>query len=112
MTKRILTWLQATSSQIHIGNYFGAIKPMLELSKQFPDAEVFLFLAIMHSLTRLHDSKSLRENSLNILKIYLACGVDLNKFVIYNPADVPAHAQLIGYLLVLLIWDLWSVCII
>ncbi len=94
MTKRILTWLQATSDQIHIGNYFGAVKPMIDLSAQFPDAEVFLFLAIMHSLTRLHNAKELHDNSMNILKIYLACGVDPKKFVIYNPADVPAHAQL------------------
>lgn len=94
MTKRILTWIKPTDSQIHIWNYFGAVKPMIDLSKQFPDAELFLFLAIMHSLTGLHDGKAIHDNSLNVLKIYMACWVDLNRFVIYNPADVPAHAQL------------------
>lgn len=94
MTKRILTWIKPTDSQIHLGNYFGAVKPMMDLSAQFPDAEVFLFLAIMHGLTGLHDGKAIHDNSLNVLKIYMACGVDLKKFVIYNPADVPAHAQL------------------
>ena len=39
---RILTWLQATSDQLHIGNYFGAIKPILELAEKFKDAEIFL----------------------------------------------------------------------
>jgi tryptophanyl-tRNA synthetase len=92
--KRILTWIKPTDSQIHIGNYFGAVKPMIDLSHQFPDAQFFLFLAIMHSLTVLHDGKQIHDNSLNVLKIYMACGVDLKKFVIYNPADVPAHAQL------------------
>lgn len=94
MTKRILTWIKPTDNQIHLGNYFGAVKPMMDLSAQYPDAEIFLFLAIMHGLTGLHDGKAIHDNSLNVLKIYMACGVDLKKFVIYNPADVPAHAQL------------------
>ncbi|AHB41562.1 Tryptophan-tRNA ligase [candidate division SR1 bacterium RAAC1_SR1_1] len=94
MTKRILTGIKPTDNQIHLGNYFGAVKPMMELSAQYPDAEIFLFLAIMHGLTGLHDGKAIHDNSLNVLKIYMACGVDLKKFVIYNPADVPAHAQL------------------
>ncbi len=94
MKKRILTGLKPTDSQIHLWNYFGAVKPMIDLSHEFPDAELFLFLASMHGLTTLHDWDLLRRNSLNVLKIYMACGVDLEKFVIYNPADVPAHAQL------------------
>lgn len=91
---RILTGLQATSDQLHIGNYFGAVKPMLELAKKFPDAEIFLFLAIMHSFTMVHDRDKLRQNSINILKLYAACGADLNRFMIYNPADIPGHVQL------------------
>jgi tryptophanyl-tRNA synthetase len=67
---------------------------MLQLAEKFPDAEIFLFLAIMHSFTMLHDSERLRQNSINVLKLFAACGADLNRFMIYNPADVPAHAQL------------------
>ena len=94
MTKRILTWIQPTDSQFHIGNYFGAIKPLLDLSKQFPDAEIFLFLAIMHTFTRLRDGDQIRKNTLSMLKLYAACGADLRRFNIYNPADIPGHAQL------------------
>lgn len=94
MKKRILTWLQATSDQLHIGNYFGAIKPMLQLAEQFPDADIFLFLAIMHSFTMVHDADVLRKNSINVLKLYAACGADLKRFMIYNPADIPGHVQL------------------
>lgn len=94
MKKRILTWIQATSDQLHIGNYFGAIRPMLQLAEQFPDAEIFLFLAVMHSFTMLHDWAKLRQNSINVLKLFVACGVDLNRFIIYNPADIPGHVQL------------------
>jgi len=91
---RILTWLQATDSQLHIGNYFGAIQPMIELAKKFKDAEIFLFLAIMHSFNSIQNPKTLRQNAINILKIYAACGADLQRFMIYNPADIPGHAQL------------------
>lgn len=94
MKKRILTWLQATSDQLHIGNYFWSIKSMIELSQQFPDAEIFLFTAIMHTYTWLHDAQQLRKNVMSSLKLFIACGVDPKRFVIYNPADIPAHAQL------------------
>lgn len=91
---RILTGLKPTDNQIHIGNYFGAIKPMMQLADKFKDAEIFLFLANMHGLTQLHDGDQLRQNSINILKLYAACGADLKRFVIYNPAEIPGHAQL------------------
>lgn len=67
---------------------------MMELAHESQDAEIFLFLANMHALTQLHDGVALRQNSINVLKLYMACGVDLSRFVIYNPADVPGHAQL------------------
>ena len=89
---RILTWLQVTSDQFHIWNYFGAIKPIIDASSD-KNNEVFLFVANMHSLTTVQDW-SLRENTLNTLKLYLACGVDPEKVFIYNQADIPAHAQL------------------
>lgn len=91
---RILTWLQATSDQLHIANYFGAVKPMIELSQKYPDAEIFLFLAIMHSFNKIQNPQELRRNAINILKLYAACGADLKRFMIYNPADIPGHAQL------------------
>lgn len=58
------------------------------------NAEIFLFLANMHAFTQLHDANALRQNSLNVLKLYAACGADLSRYLIYSPADVPAHAQL------------------
>jgi len=67
---------------------------MLELAEKFKDAEIFLFLAIMHSFTMVHDGDKLRQNSINVLKLYAACGADLNRFMIYNPADIPGHVQL------------------
>lgn len=67
---------------------------MMNLAKSHKDAEIFLFLANMHAFTQLHDSATLRQNSINIVKLYAACGVDLSRYVIYNPAEIPGHAQL------------------
>ena len=67
---------------------------MLELAKKFPDAEIFFFLAIMHSFNSVQDPIALRKNAINILKLYAACGADLSRFLIYNPAEIPGHAQL------------------
>ncbi len=91
---RILTWVKPTDNQIHIGNYFGAIKPMMQLAEKFKDAEIFLFLANMHGFTYVHDGNDIRQNSFNVLKLYAACGVDMTRFIIYNPAEIPGHAQL------------------
>ena len=94
MWKRILTWLKPTDNQIHLWNYFWAIKPFLKIASENPDAEIFLFLANMHALTALHDGNAIRQNSINVVKLYAVCGADLDRFYIYNPADIPAHAQL------------------
>lgn len=67
---------------------------MLELADKFPDAEIFLFLAIMHSFNNIQDPVVLRQNAINILKLYAACGADLSRFMIFNPAEIPGHAQL------------------
>jgi tryptophanyl-tRNA synthetase len=91
--KRILTGLQVTADQFHIGNYFGAVKPFMDMCSEYPDAEKFLFVANMHSLNTVQDG-SLRTNAINTLKLFLACGVDPQDVFVYNQADVPAHVQL------------------
>ena len=67
---------------------------MIQLATKFKDAEIFLFLANMHGFTYVHDGDKIRQNSINILKLYAACGADLKRFMIYNPADIPGHVQL------------------
>ena len=64
------------------------------MSEKFKDAEIFLFLAIMHSFNNVQNPTVLRQNAINVLKLYAACGADLKRFMIFNPADVPGHAQL------------------
>ncbi|MEI7477053.1 MAG: tryptophan--tRNA ligase [bacterium] len=92
MTKRILTGIKPTGT-IHIGNYFGAIAPMLR-AQAANDAEVYLFLANLHAFTALHNPQEIREHSYTALKTYIACGIDPKKTCIYTPADIPAHTEL------------------
>lgn len=92
---RFLTGVKPTSGQLHIANYFGAIKQMIDYSSEHPDTEMFLFLANMHSLTQVHNSEDIKQFSMNALKLYIACLEDqIDNFYIYNSSEIPAHAQL------------------
>lgn len=88
--KRLLTGLQP-SGTLHIGNYFGALKPFVELSKEY---ESFLMVADYHALTSLKDASGLRENILSVTKDYVAAGIDPSKAVIFKQSDVPEHMEL------------------
>lgn len=92
MKKRILTWIKPTWEHLHIGNYFGAIAPMLQ-AQNSGQYEVYLFLANLHSLTAVHNAEKIHAYSMNALKMYIACGIDPTKTLIYNQADIPAHAE-------------------
>lgn len=59
-----------------------------------PNNEVFFFIANMHALTTLHDATSINHNITQFLKMYLACGLDPKKTLIYTGSEVPGHAQL------------------
>lgn len=48
----------------------------------------------MHGLSFLHDGKTMSQYSMNILKLYIACGIDPKKTIIFNQAMIPAHSQL------------------
>ncbi len=94
MRKRVLTGIKPTGSELHIGNYFGALKPFISMQNEMQEADFFLFLANMHGFTQTQDPETLLSNSKTIIKLYLASGADLNKTLIYNPAMIPGHAQL------------------
>jgi len=72
---RVLTGIQS-SGTLHIGNYFGAIKPMLELQES---SELFMFIANYHALTSLKDGEALKKNTLDAAITFLSLGIDPNK---------------------------------
>jgi len=92
MKKRILTGLQA-SGTLHIGNYFGALKPLVDLTQQ-EDNEVLLMVADYHAVTSLRDANELRANIYNIVRDYLAAGVDPKKVILFRQSDNQDHMEL------------------
>ena len=88
--KRILTGIKP-SGDLHIGNYFGVIEPLLELQEK---GELFVFIANYHAQTSVHLKEELEKNTINILKLYLAAGLDPEKTTIYLQSDVPEVHEL------------------
>lgn len=86
MKKRILTGIKPTG-YAHIGNYFGAIKPAIELSKN-PNFDCFYFIADYHALTTLKTKQEMVDYTYNIACTWLACGLDPEKVVIYRQSDI------------------------
>lgn len=92
--KRILTGFQP-SGILHVGNYFGAIRPIVEMQEE---GEVFVFLADLHALTSLHDAERLRHYVREAAIDLLACGVDPERTLFWRQSDVPEHTELMWLL--------------
>jgi len=88
--KRLLTGMQS-SGVLHIGNYFGMLKPLVEM---YEDYESYLMVADYHSLTSLKDPALVRESIINSVKDALAVGIDPKKAVIFKQSDVQEHTEL------------------
>ena len=88
--KRVLSGIQP-SGDLHLGNYFGAIRQWVKLQE---DHECFFFLADLHSLTSRKDAEALRHHNHEVTLTYLACGLDPGKTVIFRQSDVPHHTEL------------------
>ncbi len=91
---RVLTGIQP-SGTLHWGNYFGAMKAMNDLQAA---NENFMFIANFHAMTTVRDGATLREATRNVALDYLACGLDVEKTVMYRQSDVPEVQELAWYL--------------
>jgi tryptophanyl-tRNA synthetase len=87
---RILSGIQP-SGTLHLGNYFGMMKPAIELQSQ---GEAFYFIANYHSMTSLFDAEQRRQNSLAVALDFLACGLDPQRAVFFRQSDVPEVTEL------------------
>src|SRR5436853_7331416 len=87
---RILSGIQP-SGVLHIGNYFGMMRPAIELQKE---GETFYFIADYHALTSLRDPEALRENSRRVALDFLACGLDPERAALFRQSDVPQVTEL------------------
>lgn len=92
--KRVITALQP-SGLLHIGNFFGAIEPMVQLQAE---NNLTMFIADLHAITVPQKAEELRKNMLFGLATYLAAGIDPEKTTLFQQSAVPQHAEL-GWIL-------------
>lgn len=95
MKKRVLSGVRATG-RLHLGNYLGAVKGMLELqeSNQY---ETFYMVVDLHTLTTPYDKNALKQSVRDIIIDYLAAGLDPEKSAIFIQSMVPEHLELAYY---------------
>ena len=88
--KRVLSAVKPTG-RMTLGNYIGAIRQFVQLQDE---NEMFIFIANEHAITIPIEAKELRQNTKDLIALYLAAGLDPAKATIFLQTDVPAHAQL------------------
>jgi len=89
-TDRFLSGIQP-SGQLHLGNYFGAIKQHIENQHL---GNSFYFIANYHAMTTVHDAQRLREMTFDVAATYLALGLDPNRSVLFRQSDIPEVTEL------------------
>ncbi len=87
---RILSGIQP-SGALHLGNYFGMMKPAIELQDE---GDAYYFIANYHSMTSVFDAEARRKNTLDVALDFLACGLDPKKSVFFRQSDVPEVTEL------------------
>ncbi len=87
---RILSGIQP-SGKLHLGNYFGMMKPAIELQA---GGDAYLFIANYHALTTVSDPDFLRQATLDVALDFLACGLDPEQSVLFRQSEVPEVTEL------------------
>lgn len=91
---RVLSGIQPSGIP-HLGNYFGMMKPSIELQEK---GDCFYFIAEYHAMTSLQDGDRLRELTRGIAMDFLACGLDPNKATLFRQSAIPELHELAWYL--------------
>ena len=96
--KRVVSGIQPTGN-LHLGNYLGAIRNWVRLQDEVfgagqKDSQCLFFLADLHAISMPYDPAELRAGTLEMTAALVACGIDPDKSVLFNQAQVPAHAEL------------------
>ena len=88
--KIILSGIQATGS-LTLGNYLGALNNWVEMQDQY---DCYYMIADLHTLTIRKDPEELRKNTLSLIALYIAAGLDPEKNTIFVQSHIPAHSCL------------------
>jgi tryptophanyl-tRNA synthetase len=81
------------TGDLHIGNYFGAMRQFVELTKE-GKYRPFIFVADYHALNTMQDAEEMRRRTRELVMAYLAVGLDPEQVVFFKQSDVPAHTEL------------------
>lgn len=92
MAKTILTGVTPSGDSLHVGNYFGALKPLVDQGKA--GNTIYCFVSDLHALTTVQEPKVLARNIKNVITQYIACGVDGDNFAFFRQSEVSAHCEL------------------
>ena len=91
MKKIIFSGVQPTGN-LHLGNYLGAIKNFVKLNNDDNNNCIFCVVDL-HAITTKQNPKELKENTLETIATFIACGIDPKKSILFNQSQVPAHAE-------------------
>jgi tryptophanyl-tRNA synthetase len=97
MNKEVILTGLRSNAEFHLGNYLGAILPMIELQKKHAGQyQLNMFVPDLHSFTTPIDHSALYDQTLNNLKAFVAAGLDINNpdTFIYRQSCIPAHSEL------------------
>jgi len=83
------------TGEIHLGNYLGAIKQFLTFQNE---SDSIFCIVDQHAITVFQDPAELRANVYSVLAIFLACGLDPKKCILFNQSAVREHSVLSWYL--------------
>ncbi|MBR3930607.1 MAG: tryptophan--tRNA ligase [Alphaproteobacteria bacterium] len=86
----VLTGIKPTGMP-HLGNYIGALKPIIEQSKTH---KTFMFIADLHALNTIHDAKQIKQHTYEIAALMIALGLDMNNTVLFRQSDINEIYQL------------------
>lgn len=92
MAQKVLVSGLKPTGELHIGNYLGAIKQLVDLQKK--SYKRFYFIADYHALTVKYDAKEKREQIFKMAVDALACGIDPKKSIIFLQSNISAHNNL------------------
>lgn len=88
--KIVLTGIKPTGMP-HLGNYVGALKPLIEMARS---NKTFMFIADLHALNTIHDAAAIKQHTYEIAAILMALGLDLNNAVLFRQSDIVEVYQL------------------
>lgn len=88
--ERMLSGIKPTG-RLHLGNYIGAISQFVKYQDEY---EMYIFIANQHAITVPTDPKALRQNTKDLIALYLAAGLDPEKCTLFLQSNVDAHVKL------------------